>query len=376
MKTGEIMKKITGIILMGALFLPGVIQAGPEEESQDMYNKIYSEAVRNILNGNSDEKIDGAIKLGGHKVTRYVRILGEELNEELEDPLIRRTPTNDPYVKSQIAWAIGRMGHRWSIPYVITALDKSLLIVDEMIKKTEAKRKFYEKNEIQGVALPPIKEGPAQMVEGHPYGASPDVYWSVADDFKGAIGINPRSEEHRIRLLGYNYVNLSMNIIRALGEIGRQNGLYFRSLKMTDESTRLLKQSMEILNKSLESDVADIRGATALALGSFGTKEAVDKLINQFDKEKDFSVKVRIARGILENDKSKTSYYQFILDSLPAPEMEVRRQAALALLELKMGESVFALKDALEVEPNNTVRNILKKAIYHAEVDNIMPVNY
>lgn len=360
------------------LFSSLSLNAESVPETKARYNRIYSKAVRDLLNGNVEEKLDGATKLGGHKVTQYIRPLGEELNRDLDHAAFRKTPANDPYVKSQIAWAIGRMGHRWSIPYLIQALKTTISVMDEKIKEAEKKQEFVKKEGIQALVLSPNREGPAIMRDDpQPDVANPDAFWSISDELKDDIAITPQTDDQdRLRLIGYNYVNLSVNIIRAIGEVGRQNGVYFRSISPTEESKKLMGDAIDSLTVALKHGVVSVRGAAALALGDYGTDASQSTLKQHFPSEEDFSVKVRVARAILENDKSQTQYYTFLLSSLPSPTMEVRRQAAIALRELKMGESVFALRDALEVEPNVAVREILKEAIYYAEVDNILPVNY
>lgn len=376
---GNLKKNIFHLIIGLILILCALPATGESvQDHREMYDKIYSKAVQDLLNGNVDEKIDGVIKLGGHRVQQYVRPLGEELNRDLGDPQLSKTPTNDPYVKSQIAWAMGRMGHRWSIPYLTQALKTSISMMDEKVKQADKKREFVKKEGIEAFVLSPEREGPALMSdEPVPHGGSADAYWSISDELKEDIAITPlTSEQDRLRLIGFNYVNLTVNIIRAIGEVGRQNEVYFKSINPTDESNKLMGEAIDSLVIGLKHGIVSVRGAAALALGDYGTTKSQDALKEHFAAEKDFSVKVRVARAILENDKSQTQYYTFLLDSLPSPEMEVRRQAAIALLELKMGESVFALRDALEVEPNVVVRQILKEAIYYAEVDNILPVNY
>ncbi len=353
------------------------LSAEERDDSITLYKRIYGKALRDVISGTADEKIDGAIKLGSHRVVDHLRPLGEELNKGLADPEMRKVPSNDPYVKSHIAWAMGRIGHRYAIPYLVSALNTTDQIAREQIQKAQELKKKRAAEKSFAITLIPDRPGPAMMEDGpHPYTTSPDVYWSVADSMKSEMGIPHSGQIYRLKAQGYNYVNLEMTLIRAIGDVGHKNTLYFKGLSVNEESTKLLDTIYSVFQQTYKSQLPGIRGATALALGDVGTPRALEILQGYYASEKDFSVKVRIARGILMNDRTQAQYYQFILAALPNLDLETRRQAAIALRELKMGESVFALRDALTIENDPALKEILLEAIHYAEIDNILPINY
>lgn len=369
---------ISVILLLGAG--NATIQAGSNDDAKLLYGKIYSKALKDLLGGNSLEKIDAAIKFGGHRVTRYIRPLGEELNKDLDRQEFRKTPNRDPYVKSQIAWALGRIGHRWSLPYLLDALEKTVAVVDSVKKERDELREKYRQMGVQTVVPEITRTGPAFMGPSADaeeiYPASPDVYWSQADEFKGIMAPNLREEDHRIRMMGYNYLNLAQYILQAIGDVASNNALYYKGLSITEQDKKQHDRMIEVLSKYIVHEKDEIRKYSAYALGGLGTNEAVTKLEEQYGKEEKAIVKVKLAQAILLNDRSKTDLYEFIVGSLIVQDIHVRRASAMALRELRLGESVFALKNALEVEHDETTRVILKQAIQNAEMDNIMPINY
>jgi HEAT repeat protein len=374
-------KKITAvaaILVAAGLVFPAhsVFSSGDSSDAQEFYVKMYDNALRDLQFGNASEKISAARLMGSHKLSQFIRPLGDELLKDIDHPQLRKTTTNDAYIKSTIAWAIGRIGHRWSYPYLIEALDKTLAVVDTDIKSAEAKAEKAKNESSPAVMLVPNRPTPALMNEGFKYPASPDYNWSVADDLKSSVGNDPRDESYQMKLLGYNRVNQAIHIIDALGDIGRQNGIYFRSLTPTNETVKILDSLYPVLQKQSEHPLSDIRGASALALGGLGTKKALEILQARFNVEADYRVKVKIARSILVNDKSQHSYFDFLVNMLPNNDVHVRRESALALKELSMGEAVFAIGDAIKVEENEIVRRILLEAEFNARMDNILPVNY
>ncbi len=371
----------TGAVALAAvsvLILPAGegLRANDSAESRVFYEKLYAQAIIDLQHGNAQEKIRAAQLMGAHKLTQYMRPLGEELIKDMDHPELRKTTTNDSYIKSSIAWALGRIGHRWSYPYLVEALEKTDIASDLEIKKATEKAEKAKAENSPSAALVPNVAGPALLGEGFKYPASPDYYWSVADELKSVISVDPNDEGYQLRLMGYNRINQTIAILDAMGEVGRQNGVYFKSLNPTPETENILGKIIPVMQKYLDHPLSSVRGAAALSLGGLGTPKALELLKGRFTNEGDFRVKVRIARAILINDKSQYSYFDFLISMLPNNDMQVRREAALAFRELSMGEAIFALADAIEVEENPLVRGILTQAHYNARIDNILPVNY
>lgn len=343
-----------GVISFIVLALP--LQAGSEDEARDQYKKMQDRAFKDLANGNVREKIDAILFLGGARNHQAIRPLGRELIRDLKDPVMRRAPSNDPYVKSLAAWALARIGHDLAIDDLITALDATVAILDAEAKANEELRKKQEPNSYR-IILDRNRPGPARFKPGFSFPASPDSHWSEADEFKNWVAIPDNDEAVMIRLHGYNYLNLAETILFALGVIGGS-------------------RAEEKLIPYMENQSAYLRGATAFALARIATTKSIEAVEKRYAKEEDKVVKIRICMAMLENNKTRTTYYKELTTLLRDPEIPVRLEAALALRDLSLGESLFALKDALRVEEHESIRMILTQAINNAERDNIVPVNY
>ena len=56
-------------------------------------------------------------------------------------------------------------------------------------------------------------------------------------------------------------------------------------------------------------------------------------------------------------------------------DKRVRLEAAMALRELALGESISPLYEAYRLEESELVRNVIDQAIRNAELDNLFPPN-
>lgn len=356
----------------------GLLQAGTQDDAIAYYDHFYSEALRNLRFGNVHEKLEAATIIGGNRKASLVRPLGEELNKNLKDPALRSTPTNDPFVKSRIAWAIGQIGHRKGLPYLLSAITTTMEIIDEDIAAIEKKQAQNEKLGSPGYVGNMNKPGPFLMEskERDIYPASPDVFWSQADRFKSIPAIQLKAEDHYVLYKGYNSINMAQSILSAIGNIGKENGLYYRGLTVQKPDQDQLDEMFDTIAVAIDHPLPGVRMGAISALEGLGIQRAVAMLTERFDKETDPVVKVRVAGAVLMNDKSQYRLYRHLLKELTSNNFDIRREAILALYDIQMGESVFALRDALAIESNPVLVQVLKEAILRAEMDNQVPLNY
>jgi HEAT repeat protein len=68
-------------------------------------------------------------------------------------------------------------------------------------------------------------------------------------------------------------------------------------------------------------------------------------------------------------------YYQDLLQMLKDNDQRVRLEAAKALRELALGESITPLYQAYRLEESLLVRSVIDQAIRNAELDNLFPPN-
>ncbi len=367
---------IAGAMLLLLSLLASPLGAGSEDEAIAFYNQLYDKALKYLQNGGPWQQVRAARIIGGQKSARFIRPLGDALIKGLDQPATRQLPENDPFVKSQIAWALGRVGHRWSIPPLLKGLNITIQVIDQERTTRADLRQKSARDKNDRIVLDITKPGPAMMGEGYLFPASPDSYWSVSDDFKSSISINRENEADQLRLMGYNYINLALQILQSLEIVGLENSIYFRSLSPTEESKQVLENTYATLEPLMKHPISSIRSASASTLGGFGTLRSLSILEQSFQNEKDDAVRVRIARAILINDKTRFDRYEFSLSRLKVYDDDVRVEAILALKELAMGESIFALRAALEAEAEPSMRQLLKEAIQAAELDNVTPINY
>lgn len=354
------------------------VRGGTQDDAIALWTKRYKQAYKDLRFGHTFEKIEAARLMGKHKKARYIRPLGKELLRDLDNPTYRRMPTNDPYVKSEIAWAMGEIGHKQAVPALLQALATSLTIVDEELKATDAIRKMERENSdalatargedvndpgrVRPVTLDRSRPGPF-LVEGYSFPYSPDMNWSQSDEFKHILAIDDNAEDHRIRLLGANYMNLIRALFMALGEIG-------------DESAVDGVDPFPGVGNYLTHRIPFVRGFASHALGKIGTLKALSLIDQHYPNEQVDTVKVRIAFSVTDSDKTRFEYYNELLRYLALDDDRVRYLAAVAMRELSMGESLDHLRDAHSIEHDPVIRGVLHEAIHNAEVDSIIPVNY
>ncbi|MFN3604476.1 MAG: HEAT repeat domain-containing protein [Leptonema sp. (in: bacteria)] len=349
--------KIYPFLFFVFLFIvESVLVAGEGDETKKFYEKLYITLERDLENGTAFEKINAIHYMATLRKNRFVRPLSRELLKSLDDPFYRKMAAFDPYVKASIAHALGEIGRKEALD----PLKKALEIVNKII--TEEKEKynqnvqkasqeksyelFYERSEI----------GPALLSDNYVYPTSPDAAWSIADDFKKFIAIDPNDEWMQIRMKGYNYVNVAFFIIQAIGNIKEAEGA-------------------DVLIPFLEHPYKDLKLSTILALAKIGTLKALEALEKKYEVENDDQVKARIAFAILLNDNTKGQYYKALLEYLRHPDPKVRYDVASAFRELSFGEAYYDLSDAFLLEDNPVVKKVLQQAIYNAYMDNLFPPN-
>jgi HEAT repeat protein len=220
--------------------------------------------LRHLDYGTLDQKILAVYFMGASKKARFVRPLGRELLDQLDNPDMRQLSVNDPYVKAHIAWALGQIDHKAGVPYLLEALEKTLAIVEEKRQAVQQARQNRSATSHEFI-IEQDEPGPflssTEMVD--PY--SPDVYWSVADAFKATPAILLTAEDHRARLRGFNYVNVIQHILIALGKI--------KDPEVSDRVAQLLDHPYPSIRKEA--------ALTLGKLGNLGSLEALERGLQQ-----------------------------------------------------------------------------------------------
>jgi HEAT repeat protein len=353
-------------------------RGGTQDDAIEMWGKRYNQAYKDLRNGHTFEKIEAARLMGQHKKMRYIRPLATELLRDLDNPVYRQIPTNDPYVKSEIAWALGQIGHKHAVPALLQALQSTVAIIEEEFKANEERRQKEKEladsvaqaagedpadpQRIRFIVLDQSRPGPF-LLEGYSFPYSPDMLWSVSDEFKDVPSVDTSAEDHRIRLLGANYMNLVRSIMVALGEIA-------------DDSAVDGIDPHPGLAGYLTHRIPFVRSFAAHALGKIGTLKAASLIDQHYPNEQVDEVKVRAAFAVVENDKTRVEYYRELLRYLEIDDDRVRFLAAVAMRSLAMGESLDDLREAISIEHDPVIRSVLQQAIHNAEIDSIIPVNY
>ncbi|MCB1140419.1 MAG: HEAT repeat domain-containing protein, partial [Leptospiraceae bacterium] len=256
----------------------GSLMAGAEDDAKEYYAKRTEEALRDLDFGTMEQKIRAIYYMGAPARPKFIRPLGRELLENLDDPALRQAPQNDPFVKANIAWALGQIGHKLAVPYLLEAAEKTNAIIEEKKKAVEEARSKRPK-ESHEFLLQQDEPGPFLSSAESVYPYSPDVYWSVADEFKKVPAVNLDAEDHRARIIGFNYVNVLQHILIALGKI-----------RDRDSADKIVPY--------LSHPYPAIRQEAALTLGKIGSLTALEALERSFQNEKDPAVRCRIAFSI------------------------------------------------------------------------------
>ena len=386
------MKKYTRMIpgalplLILAALLP--VAAFADAEGDFLNQRAVEKDLRNLADDRSEAKIDAIYHLSAAKQARFLRPLGAELLRSLDkdSPTLFAAPF-DPYIKSLLARGIGRMGRPEGFYYLALALTRTEEIIVEQKKRVsqrwERERKFADemnasnsktdtKNEkaevsINDRAIPRLsleadRPGPALMRQGHSMPFSPDVHWSVSDEFK-AVTVDPDDEAHRMRLRGYNYTNVAVSLLDGFADLFEEIGEKMRG----DYGPTHVEQ----LKKFLKHDYPSIRSASARALGQLGGLTALAALDEHLKAEKDSVVRTQVCRGVLAADRTRTDCYKQLLDALRSPDRDERLASAVALREMAFGESLPLLRAAYELEGVPELRSVLREAIGRAEVDSL-----
>lgn len=370
------------LVLLGCMLLPVAIVA---EGQDDFIREGYiRKALRSLDSDSPDAKVNAIIYLSTSGQARFLRPLGRELLENLDkDSGTLYSGPHDPYIKSLLARGMGRFGQPEALYFLGVALKKTSEIMDDQRSKALAQRdrerKFIEEGKapagkdapaersinekpIPKLVLEPNQPGPALMRSGHSMPFSPDVHWSVSDEFKDAV-VDVNDPTHRMRLIGYNYVNVAVAVLDGYAETFARIGDKLRA----DYGPK----HVEELKKFLAHDFPAVRSASARALGQLGTPVALAALQERLGGEKDGVVKVNICRGVLSADKTRIECYKQLVELLRSPDTEQRYAAAVALRDISFGESLAELRRALRFEENAELRLVLRQAIDRALVDSL-----
>lgn len=345
--------KICAILL---ILTASGLYAGDSDDSKRYYEESHAKYEKFLENGNVYEKLEAIAWMSSLRKYRFIRPLSRELLHGMEDPTQRKMAAFDPYIKSQIAIAIGEVGRKEGLASLTKALEFSNAILEEQRKAFEAKANKAAEEKSFELPVPANKYGPALMKEGYLYPVSPDAYWSIANDFK-ALDYDPNDEQSRIRMEGYNYVNVIYHVLVAISKLG-------------DE------KSLDLVTPFLDHPYSDVRLGAVVATTQLGSDKARDILLEKYAKETDDVVKARMASGILQLDTRKSEIYSDLVEKyLRHDNVKVRFEAARGLENLALGESLFHLHDAFLLETNQQVKNMLIQAIHNANADNILPPN-
>jgi len=347
------MKKILALCL---IVVTGSIYAGDNDESKAYYELRHQQYEKYLENGNSIEKIEAVAWMGSLRRYRFVRPLSRELLRGLDDTNYRKMAVNDPYIKSQIAQALGYIKRKEALPSLKKAVELTNAILEQDRTTNEAARQKAEQEKSYSLVLPIGKTGPAQMQPGYIFPISPDGNWSIADEFKSQ-DFDRNDEYMRIRMQGYNHINLMHYLLVAIGEIGDP-------------------ESLDVVIPFLDHPFRDVRLAAVMSAALIGGDKARDALMSKYANETDDVVKSRICFGVLHLDTTQAQFYRDLVEKyLKSDDIHVRLDAANGLRHLAMGESLFHLHDAFLLENSPLVKNVLLQAIRNANHDNILPPN-
>ncbi len=365
--------------ICSALGTASAVQPG-DVEARLIHERLYKKAEHDISFGDAEQRLNAAIFLGARKNTLYVRLLGRELLRELDhkDPYIN-LPRNSPAVKAYMAWALGRIGHPKGVPFLIRALevvgrnmaeDKRQVEIekkaeDERYRKegeTKPNRGITNDDPIRRIVLEKRRPGPYLQSKKHALPYSPDVYWSLSNEFRDMMAPDLTSSTVRVRFMGFNWVNTAFYIFDAIGDT------YLDTLHREGIDAKHVDAVAAYLGPD---NYNFIRGAAAICLGKIGNSRAIRALEEAYGKEKSEEVKAKIAHAVLKSDKTMAKYYVDLLKYLEDDRDSVRYPAAVAFRDLKMGEAIVALREARKVESVASIREILDEAIDHARIDSL-----
>ena len=349
-------------------------------EARLVHEKLYRKAEHNIQFGDAESRLNAAIFLGARRNPRYVRLIGRELIKELDhkDPYFN-LPRNSPAAKAYMAWAVGRIGHPKGVPYLLAALEtvgrtlaeeqRQVALLkkaeDERYRKdveTTANRGVTNDDPIRRIILEKKRPGPYLESKKHSLPYSPDVYWSLSNEFREMMAPDLTSSSMRVRFMGFNWVNTAFYIFDAIGDI------YLDTLNKEGIDPKHVDAVAAYLGPT---NYDFVRGASAICLGKIGNSKAIKILEAAYEKEKSAEIKAKIAHAILKSDRAMTKYYLDLLKFLEDDRDNVRYPAAVAFRDLKMGEAIVALKDARKIESVESIREILDEAIDQARIDNL-----
>lgn len=394
--TDRISRTALAFILCFSAGASVILADGPDMENSAYHDRLAKKNLRELSGDRPEAKVDAAIYFGARGDLRYLRPLGRELLRNLDkDSPYLRGAGSDPYVKSHLAEAIGRIGDPDGLDYLLRALKHTIDIVEMELQQSAELRKreqaFAEsvygkkgqgkeggdenlgmyKKPMPKIVLDRNRSGPARMSQGYAIPYSPDVYWSISDEFKDLMSVDETDPYQRMRLKGYNYVNLTVHLLSALDRI------YSRMDVKTRED--LMSEQAPQIQGLLTYRIPDIRGAAVITLSymfrGVTDKKIQDPINERLKKEEDPAVRVRVAQGVLIMDRGRRDAIYVLMNLLKDEDAMVRYYAALAFRDLHIGEALFALRKAYQMEEREQIRRILKQAIHNAYIDHYSPVS-
>ncbi len=388
---------LLGAILLSIILPTGLLHAqlrpSPDRDAGLVFQRWHERSLRDLNSGSPERMIRAADFFASARKPFYVRPVGFELLRNLQkgSPFLRM-PGNDPFVKTSLAVTLGRIGHFEALPFLLDALERTGEIIDaekERLDKLRARERAFAKSfdkpaaagagdkkqpsTINEKAIPRLileqeRPGPAAMRKGgHAIPYSPDVHYSVSDEFKHVMAPVLTDPNHRMRLKGYNYVNLAMGCLHAVGLVYEKQDIVRRKLL----DTKFIERVDKFLNHRLPA----IRASAASAMADMDLPLSKNKLETRFKAEKDPVVKIRIGWAIMTNDRRIAAEYLFIIDQLRHRDYRVRYEAAVALRKLRIAEAFDALNLALKLETEPQVRVVLTEARRQSQIDNLTPVS-
>lgn len=353
MKSRIIILAVAGMALS---FPISVALANGPGEARTFYEESHVKYESMLANGNAPEKLLAVAWMGTFRRHRFVRPLSEELLHGLGDPASPKLAAFDPYVKSQIAIALGSIRRKEALPALTKALGIVKGMIDEEQKAYEVRAQKAQAEKSFEIITLPDRAGPAMMKDAYVFPLTADGFWSLGQEFKTS-GYDPNDESMRVRMEGYNNVNLAQQLLMAIGEI--------------QDPT-----SLDVVLPFLEHPYRDVRLAAVLSIASIGGEKALSSMLARYEKETDDQVKARLCFGILHLDTTHGNVYRDLVGKyMRSDNVRVRLDAASALRELALGESLFQLHDAFLLETHPIVKNVLLQAIHNANLDNILPPN-
>ncbi len=333
------------------------------------YGREY-EQEQNVLRlldqlefGTNQQKAHASYLLEGYGA-RFLRPLCRVLIKGIENKKVYKKIYNkindEAFTMATIAYNIGKIAHPSSLSCLERALASSVAISIEEINKAKTQKSIQNFRE-ENVELSPVlpdRAGPyLSSTEAIVYNA--DKNWSVSDSFKSNIDLFSYSSKTKDSVdkitFSQNWINVVVSILNALAFIN---------------DTR----AVDIVKKYLDRNVTpeSIRVQVILALGALGGDRALEVIKKTYNEQETFRVKVACSIYLLKEDRNDREAFLGLTKILKYGNTEERMLVAKAFLDIKMAQALPFLRQALEMEDNESIRGYLSRAIYDSEIDEIV----